>query len=425
MQRYIDKLLKVQNEYLKNIFTLILGTGSAQLIPILILPILTRLYTPADFGVFGGFAAATALLAIMATFKYDVAIIQPIENSDADQVFKLSIFTALIFTLCLYILLLILDNKIIDFTGYYGIIFLIPITSLIISFNSSFTYLLNRKKLYKRMSLNKILQSLLVGIISLVLGYLNSGYLGLVVGYIIGSFFVTLILFFKYWRSVEKGIALRMFDMAKIYRSYPLYSLPSGISNVSANQLPLILLTKIFNADVAGFYFLVHRILSAPIMLISSSVGLVFRQYAHSDRIRTGTYSKIYVTTLKKLCFIGLPFFIIVGLFGEEIFSLIFGSEWKFAGLYAQILSPMFFLKFAIFPLLSSFNVSDKLKIDFIGQFIHMLSIILALLIGYFYNSDLYTVIFISIMGSIFYLTFLFMSYKLSKQINEESFFNN
>ena len=414
-------MLKIRNEYLKNIFTLILGTGSAQLIPILILPILTRLYTPADFGVFGGFVAATALLAIIATFKYDVAIIQPIENSDADQVFKLSIFTAFIFAVFLYIILFLFDNEMLNFNGYYGIIFLVPITSLIISFNSSFTYLLNRKKLYKQMSLNKILQSLLIGIISLVLGYLNFGYLGLIAGYIIGSLFVTLILFFKYWRSVEKGNIMRMFDIAKIYRSYPMYSLPSGISNVSANQLPVILLTKIFNADISGFYFLVHKILSVPIMLISSSVGLVFRQYAHSDKIRTGTYSKIYVTTFKKLCLIGLPPFIIVGLFGQEIFSLIFGGEWRIAGFYAQILSPMFFLKFTIFPLLSSFNVSDKLKIDFIGQFIHMLSVILALLIGYFYSSALYAVISISLLGSLFYLTFLFISYKLSKQINEES----
>jgi O-antigen/teichoic acid export membrane protein len=413
-------MLKIENEYLKNILTLALGTGAAQLIPIIILPMLTRLYTPSEFGIFGGFVGVTALMAIIATAKYDIAIIQPIDESDADQVFKLSIFTAISFVCCLYILLFIFESKILALTGYYEMVFLIPVTALIISLNSSFSYLLNRKKFYKQMSLNKILQSVLVGIISLVLGYVNFGYLGLIAGYIIGSFFVTLILFFKYWKCVAKANTIRMFYMAKKYRSYPLYSLPSGISNVSANQLPVIWLTKIFNADISGFYFLVHKILSAPIALFSSSVGLVFRQYAQSEKISTGTYSKIYITTLKKLSLMGLPIFTIVGLFGQEIFSFIFGSEWKVAGLYAQILSPMFFLKFTIFPLLSSFNVSDKLKIDFIGQVIHMLSIVMALLIGYFYNSALYSIVFISLFGSIFYLIFLFISYRLSKDLARE-----
>lgn len=412
-------MLKIEKEYLKNILTLSLGTGSAQLIPIIILPMLTRLYTPSEFGIFGGFAAATALLAIIATAKYDVAIIQPIDEGDAEQVFKLSIFTAFVFVCSLYILLFIFESPILALTGYYyEVIFLIPITALIISFNSSFSYLLNRKKFYKQMSLNKILQSLFVGIVSLFLGYINFGYVGLIAGYIIGSLLVTLFLFYKYWRSVAKAKTVRMFHMAKVYKSYPLYSLPSGMSNVSANQLPIILLTKIFNAEISGFYFLVHKLLSAPVLLISSSVGLVFRQYAQSEKISTGSYSKIYITTLKKLCLTGLPVFIILGLFGQDIFSFIFGSEWKVAGLYAQILSPMFFLKFTVFPLLSSFNVSDKLKIDFIGQFFHMLSIIVALFIGHYYNSALHSIVFISLFGSIFYIMFLFISFRLSKDVN-------
>jgi len=44
--------LKLKSEFAKNVLTLMTGTTIAQAIPIAISPILTRIYTPEDFGVF-------------------------------------------------------------------------------------------------------------------------------------------------------------------------------------------------------------------------------------------------------------------------------------------------------------------------------------------------------------------------------------
>ena len=183
-------IFNFKNEYLRNILTLVLGTGIAQLIPILILPILTRLYTPSDFGVFGVFIGVTSILGIVASAKYDVAIMQPISDYDADQVFKLSIFISSTIVCFLYIVLFLFSDILKEATDYYEVFYLIPITVLIISFNSSFTFLLNRKKHFKQMSKNKILQSILIGVISLAFGYIDFGYIGLIIGYVVGNLFV-------------------------------------------------------------------------------------------------------------------------------------------------------------------------------------------------------------------------------------------
>ena len=47
----LDKL-KPKSEFSRNVLTLMTGTTIAQAIPIAISPILTRIYTPEDFGVF-------------------------------------------------------------------------------------------------------------------------------------------------------------------------------------------------------------------------------------------------------------------------------------------------------------------------------------------------------------------------------------
>ncbi|MFW2601003.1 oligosaccharide flippase family protein [Aliarcobacter butzleri] len=411
--------LNIKNEYLRNILTLILGTGIAQLIPILILPVLTRLYTPSDFGVFGVFIGVTSILGIVASAKYDVAIMQPISDYDADQVFKLSIFISSTIVCFLYIVLFLFSNILKGTTDYYEVFYLIPITVLIISFNSSFTFLLNRKKHYNQMSKNKILQSILIGVISLTFGYIDFGYMGLIIGYVVGNLFVTLLLYFKYWKDIEKANRISILNMARVYNHYPLFGLPSSISNTMASQIPIILIGKIFNESISGFYYLVDKILSAPISLLAVSIGSVFRQHGQEEKNTIGNYNKIYILTLKKLIMMGLPIFTIIGVFGKEIFSFAFGVEWIEVGLYAQILAPMFFLKFIISPLLFSFHISNKLEIDLVGQIIYVLSIFCAIFIGYLLSDALVTIILISIAGSLFYLSFFYITYNYSKTITE------
>jgi O-antigen/teichoic acid export membrane protein len=46
------KKLFGQSDFLRNTVILVFGTGIAQMIPILLQPVLRRIYAPADFGAF-------------------------------------------------------------------------------------------------------------------------------------------------------------------------------------------------------------------------------------------------------------------------------------------------------------------------------------------------------------------------------------
>ena len=71
------KRFKPKSEFNRNILTLMTGTTIAQAIPIAISPILTRIYTPEDFGIFAIFLAITLIIGSIANGRYELAIMIP------------------------------------------------------------------------------------------------------------------------------------------------------------------------------------------------------------------------------------------------------------------------------------------------------------------------------------------------------------
>ena len=79
------KHLKPKSEFGRNVLTLMTGTTIAQAIPIAISPILTRIYTPEDFGVFALYISISTIFAVIVTGRYELAIMLPKKNKDADR----------------------------------------------------------------------------------------------------------------------------------------------------------------------------------------------------------------------------------------------------------------------------------------------------------------------------------------------------
>ena len=83
--------LKPKSEFSKNVLTLMTGTTIAQAIPIAISPILTRIYTPEDFGVLALFVAITSIFGSIANGRYELAIMLPKKDENAINIFALGL----------------------------------------------------------------------------------------------------------------------------------------------------------------------------------------------------------------------------------------------------------------------------------------------------------------------------------------------
>ena len=113
----------LKSDFSRNVLTLFTGTAIAQAIPILISPILTRLYSPNDFGIFSAYLAIVSILGLFATWKFELAI--PLEKEDctAEIIFRIAIFISIIMVIVYGIGMIIFKdyiNNIIDipFTNY-------------------------------------------------------------------------------------------------------------------------------------------------------------------------------------------------------------------------------------------------------------------------------------------------------------------
>ena len=93
----------MKSQYRKNILTLMAGTSIAQAFPIAITPILTRIYTPEDFGLFAIYMALASIISIIVTGRYELAIILPHKDEDAFQIMTFAMLITIIISFILLV----------------------------------------------------------------------------------------------------------------------------------------------------------------------------------------------------------------------------------------------------------------------------------------------------------------------------------
>ena len=171
--------------------------------------------------------------------------------------------------------------------------------------------------------------------------------------------------------------------LAKRYISFPKYSMWAGLFNAVSNNLTNLMIPTLFSASTLGLYYLVQKVLGAPITIISNAIGQVFLQEATIEKRKYNHAKNTFNKTIKKLFWIGLPLFITLFLSSEYSFSFIFGEQWKEAGKYAAILTPLFFVKFIVSPVSMMNVIFEKNHVGFYWQMGLMTLTIGILIISY------------------------------------------
>ena len=101
-----------RGEFNRNVATLVTGTGLAQLIPLAVTPVLSRLYPPEQFGVLALFISVVSSLSVLATGRYEFAIMLPRKDVDATNIAALSITISLIVGVSLFAVACLLHKPI-------------------------------------------------------------------------------------------------------------------------------------------------------------------------------------------------------------------------------------------------------------------------------------------------------------------------
>jgi O-antigen/teichoic acid export membrane protein len=282
-------LQKGQSDLFNNILTVVSGTVIAQLIPILLQPILRRMYLPEDFGLFGVYTSIIGIVTVISTLRYSQTINIPKNDIVATNLFALSFIIAFIIYVILTIFIFIFNDSILKIFGIPGnrsfFLYFIPFSAFLFSTFEVINFWLIRKKEFKLAALNKIYRRSTEGIINVGLG-IRGFYFGLIFGDIIGNIAnvfsgvrrLKLIKFNLRDVSIKK-----IFFVAKKYSDMPKFNLLPQTLNSICLFLPPLLINKFYSSETAGYFNLTLLVLNIPIVFIGNSISDVLIQRI-SDR---------------------------------------------------------------------------------------------------------------------------------------------
>jgi O-antigen/teichoic acid export membrane protein len=412
------KQLAPKSEFRRNVLTLMTGTAIAQAMPIIISPILTRIYTPEDFGIFAIYIGLLSIGSVIATGRYEMSILLPKKDLDAVHIVELSILISLFVSIFFMILIILFDTHIAILIGVEAPIYwlyLTPLSIFVFSIYNTLMYWVNRSKEYKSMSKYRIIQSGSISIFQVAIGVLGKLSFGLSVSDFFGRLISIVIMLkdmpsvFRFWTFSLKKIAL-----ARRFVKFPKFEMPASLFNALSYESVYLIMPVLFGVMIAGLYFLVFRVLMAPAAVAGNAILEVFRNRAMDDVRKHGNCRPLFIKMMLLLLVLGVVPSLIIILFGQEIFLFVFGPLWVEAGVYAQILMPMVFLRFVSSPLSYMFFIREELKVDMALQFFYLFMVIISLLLGWYFSDSIVMTIFLSLSGCIFYLVQIVFSYKYS-----------
>ncbi len=356
-----------KSQFSRNILTLMTGTTIAQAIPIAISPILTRMYTPEEFGLFALYVAIASIFAVIVTGRYELAIMLPLKDGDAANVVLLSLLIAVFVSISLLIIIILFSMEIslmLEAEKIRPWLYLLPITTFVVGAYNSFNFWHNRKKRFINMSQSKVLQSSTMGGGQVGLGSLKVGSTGLIIGWLMGQVIALMVVLKVAWsndRLVFKQCKrVKIIALARRYRYFPKVNLLSSVLNTASVQVPIILFSSFFSETVTGFFSLAQRILLIPMSLMGTAVGQVFLQRASELKKDKKRLKLLTLSIYKKLLIIGFFPTAVVLLFGNDLFAIVFSEKWRIAGEYAELLALWTFFVFISSPLSHLLTIYEK-----------------------------------------------------------------
>lgn len=361
-------------------FTLMTGTGVAQILPILFLPVLTRVYSPSDFGVVAVYLSVVGILSVCASLRYEIAITQPKNDLDSLSILYICIVSAVGFVSLMLLVLLMYSQYVIEFLGLEQLgvwVYFLPLSVLVAAILQALNYWAIRKEKYKSISYSSITQSGITPSAQVLTSYngFTAPQVNLVLGGVIGQCAAALLLFHNVFPTFKSSAPTinRIKRNFFMYKEFPLFSLPNAMIGTLALQIPVLFLTKIFEVSVVGAFSLVIRILSIPSSLISSVLSnLLLKKFSEASYTGERISKKFLTKVVVSLTVLMIPYILIIYCFGEEIFIIVFGDEWRVAGEMASILIFSIAIRFVVSPLSALLALRQHVKKGMLWQFSYL-----------------------------------------------------
>ncbi|HBC32300.1 MAG TPA: translocase [Clostridiales bacterium] len=399
--------------FIRNVVTLMTGTTFAQALMILVAPILTRLYSPEDFGIYALYISILGIIAVVACWRYELAIVLSEKDEDAANLLVLSICICFGMAVLTLVLVTLFRNPVANLLGAPKLapwLWFMPLSLIVAGLFQAFNYWSTRRKQFGRLAIRQITLSTVTAATQLGTGFAlhpGPGPGGLISGSITGQLVATGRLAWQIGNEEGRQIITKtnkyhIEKMLILHKKFPLFDSWSEFLNTASAVLPVLLLGYFFNPAVVGFYALGQRVLSLPMGVIGGSIAQVFFPRATKAQ-HDGELYNVTLDLFKRILAIGFVPLMLIAIVAPDLFAIVFGDRWYTAGQYVRWMSLWLFFQFISSPLSTIYYVMDRQRDLLLFNLVIFFVRLLVIIVGGIRGDILFTIALLGITGAILY----------------------
>ncbi|MEG2748330.1 MAG: oligosaccharide flippase family protein [Acinetobacter sp.] len=300
------------------LITLSLLVGA--IITFIALPVLTRLYSVADFGAYGIALAIVSILSTVANLRLDQALLVADEQDKKSLIFEGAAFSTAIAVISGIVISAILNVEVAGAVAT-GVLANTLIQSL-------YNYQFSAHQEYFCAGLN-VFRSAIVVAVQLSLPLVMQ--ISLVNSYNLSSIIMIVAVLIYLIKHQLYQVSWQVF---KHYKDFIYANTPHALLNSFSHNLPYYVVSHFVGVQAMGFYAIVERTLRVPINLISQTLRQFFiRKFKNTESNQNALKASVL------LSLVSLPLFAIFFILPESLYLWVFGSEWVGISSYFQILA--------------------------------------------------------------------------------------
>jgi lipopolysaccharide exporter len=317
--------------YLSQFLIVLGGNGAAQLLNLLGYPLIARLYSPHEFGVFGLFIATVAILGAVASGRLEYAI------PTAHRPGALAVlWVALTFSGVAGLV------AIVGSAFYWRSAMLPVLLGLCITLTgmaTALSALLMRQERFRVVSMSVTLRTAIVVAAQAGLGFISATGTSLIFGFALGLAAQAAMLLLA--ARPKRPNWPRMRAMARHYRTQMRVDVPTGIIGALSLNIMPFLLALLFDQRTVGFYTLGNRLAIIPFALFTDSLAQVFFQKAARARERVGHIWHEFKFNLLAAGAVSFGLLVALLFLARPVIGAFLGERWLPAADMLIVLAPM------------------------------------------------------------------------------------
>jgi O-antigen/teichoic acid export membrane protein len=372
---------------IKNSGVLSLGVVASKILGIAAMPIITRVYSPADLGIFSLFSALSSILIPIVGLKLAYAIPLARQQRVFRSLVILATLVALIISITILLPIFFFENQILSFldnpSSEYFLV-LVVVSALLLCINEILSLALVRAKAFKSIAITQVLEGLIDSSSKIALSFFGISYYGLVVGYILQSvitlYYQARLVYQLSWKANFRRCSLSSLRVTFLrFSDFPKYKVPGDLLFVFSAKIPLLYFAFAFDVNSTGQLGLALMVMAAPITLIGQTISKAY--YAEISTVGGSDRRMIFIVTsaiVRRALPIGVALSLIAFFQGEFLFRLFFGDEWLVAGEMAGYLAIGMMTQLIANPIIGSLAAVGRQRV---GLIIHVARLVLVFIV--------------------------------------------